>query len=482
MIPDMARNAPGDEPLYRRVAHSIEQQIAHGVLRVGDRVPSVRAFSRYNKVSLSTALQAYFWLEHRGYIEPRPRSGFYVRVPFTELVQEPRYRNHNAAPTSVGTATIIHEVVHTASHPSMIPFGAAFPGPDVLPSEMLNRSLRKVMKRVPSHSVTYDLPEASEAFSRQIARHSLCHGRNFSPEDIVATCGALEALNLCLRAVVKPGDVVAIESPTYFGVLQAIESLGMRAIEIPTSPQDGMSLEALEKAIRKHHVKACVVMPNCQNPMGYVISERLKQEFAELTGRYGVPVIEDDVHGDLAYGGRERTIKSYDREGLVLLCSSFSKVLAPGLRVGWVHAGRFRSDVEKLKYITTIASPTLGQLLVAQTMHSGGYERYLRKLRRTLCDQVHSARTAVAKYFPEGTRITKPRGGYKLWIELPKPVDALRVYREALQKCISITPGTIFSPSGRFTNHIRISCNHPWTDQLDHALQTIGQLCHAKIG
>jgi DNA-binding transcriptional MocR family regulator len=357
---------------------------------------------------MSTALQAYFWLERHGYIEPRPRSGFYVRVPFKELIREPKYREHEAVPTTVGTATIIHEVVQMAAHPSMIPFGAAFPGPGVLATQLLNRALRKIVNRIPSHSVTYDLPEASEAFRRQIARHSLSHGCNFSPEEIVTTCGALEALNLCLRAAAKPADVVAIESPTYFGVLQAIQSLGMRAVEIPTYPRNGMCLDELEKAIRKHDIKACVVMPNCHNPMGYIVPEDKKKAFVELTNLHDISVIEDDVYGDLAFAGRARTLKSHDRKGLVLLCSSFSKVLAPGLRIGWVHAGRFHDEVEKLKYVTTIASPTLAQLAVAGCMQTGGYERYLRKLRGVFSDRVQSASVAVAKYFPEGTRMTRP--------------------------------------------------------------------------
>jgi DNA-binding transcriptional MocR family regulator len=477
----MARNPSRDEPLYRRVANSIEQQIGHGVLRVGDKVPSVRAFSRHHQVSISTALQAYFWLEHRGFIEPRPRSGFYVRVPFKKLIQEPKQRNHKVVPTVVGTATIIHEVVRMAAEPSMIPFGAAFPGPDMFATEMLNRSVRNIVNRVPSHSVTYDLPEATDVFCRQIARQSLSHGCNFSPDEILATCGALEGLNLCLRAVAKPNDVIAIESPTYFGVLQAIQSLSMRAVEIPTLPRNGMRLEALEEAIRKHSVKACVVMPNCQNPMGYVVSDTLKKRFVELTSRYEIPVIEDDVYGDLAFEGRARTLKSFDQSGLVLLCSSFSKVLAPGLRIGWVQAGKFRPEVEKVKYVTTIASPTLAQLVVADCLQSGRYERYLRKLRKAFYDQVQSATNAVVEYFPEGTRISRPSGGHLLWIELPKRVDAFRVYKEALKNNVSIMPGTIFSPSGRYGNHIRISCNHPWSDKMDLAIKTLGQICKAAL-
>ena len=261
-------------------------------------------------------------------------------------------------------------------------------------------------------------------------------------------------------------------------MLQAIESLGLRAVEIPTFPQDGMCLDELEDAIRKHRVKACVVMPNCHNPMGYVVSDEKKKAFVELTSRHEIPVIEDDVYGDLAFEGRRSTLKAFDRKELVLLCSSFSKMLGPGFRIGWVHPGRFRAEVERLKFITTISTPTLSQLVIAAFLESGGYERYLRTLRIAFSQQVQAVSKAIAKYFPEGTRITRPRGGYLLWVELPQNVDAFRLYRDALKEKISILPGTLFSPTGRFKNHIRISCGYPWSDPLDRALLTLGRLCH----
>jgi DNA-binding transcriptional MocR family regulator len=473
----MSRAPISEDLLYRSVAQSIVQQIERSVLRVGDKAPSVRSLSHHHSVSIATALQAYLWLEQRGYVEARPRSGFYVRTPFKELIREPIYRDHKPVPTAVGTATIIHEVVQIAADPSMVPFGAAFPGPGTLATSLLDRAMKSALRKAPLHSISYDVPEASEAFRREIARHSLSHGCNFSPDDIIATCGALEALNLCLRAVASPGDVIAIESPTYFGVLQAIQSLGMQAVEIPTHPQASMCFDALESALRQYRVKACVVMPNCQNPMGFVVPEKRKKAFVELTHRYGVPVIEDDVYGDLAFEGREKTLKAFDREGLVLLCSSFSKVLVPGFRIGWVHAGRYRNEVERLKYVTTIAAPTLAQLVVAEAMKAGQYDRYLRRLRKTFAEQVQAASNAVARYFPEGTRMTKPRGGYMLWVELPASIDGFCVYREALQRHISIMPGAIFSPDNRFRNHIRISCNQPWSDKQDRALQVLGEIC-----
>jgi DNA-binding transcriptional MocR family regulator len=471
------------EPLYRRLALQLERQIEKGVLRVGDKVPSVRFLSRQHQVSISTVLEAYFWLEGRGFIEARSRSGFYVRIPYTQLIPEPKFRERESPPKKVGTGAVavIDSVLRSVGDASMIPLGAACPDPELFPTRNLNRHLRSVLNRQPLHSARYDFPPGSEPLRRQIARRSLEFGCNFAPDELVITCGALEGINLALRAVARPGDVIALESPTYFGFLQAIESLGMRAIEIPTHLQSGMDLEALEHAIRKHHVKACVVMTTGHNPLGYVLTNEQKKNLVDLTARYEVPLLEDDLYGDLAFEGRPHTTKSFDRNELVLLCSSFSKVLAPGFRVGWIHPGRFRAEVERLKFITTIASPSLQQIALANFLESGGYERYLKRLRVTFAQQVQTFSRAIAKYFPQGTRITRPKGGYVLWVELPGRVDAFELYQAALKENISILPGVIFSPTARFKNHIRISCGYPWSDQMDRALLTLGRMCHQSV-
>jgi DNA-binding transcriptional MocR family regulator len=315
---------------------------------------------------------------------------------------------------------------------------------------------------------------------RQIARRSPDAGCGFAAEDVVITCGAMEAVNLSLRAVAKPGDVIAVESPSYFGILGSIASLGMKIVEIPTHPQEGMDLDRLESAIRKHRVKACVVMPNCHNPLGYVMPDTNKKALADLTARLNVAVIEDDVYGDLAYETpRPRTVKSFDKKDLVLLCSSFSKTLPPGYRVGWVAAGRFHADVERLKFLSTVATSTLSQLAVADFLASGGYDRHVKRLGAVFAGRVDLARQAVARYFPEGTRISRPAGGLLLWIEMPPKTDALKLYQAALAERIAILPGKIFSPSNRFRNHIRINCGHAWSETHERALLKLGRLCES---
>jgi DNA-binding transcriptional MocR family regulator len=464
-------------PLYLKLAHTLEQQIARGVLRPGDRVPSVRSLSRQQGVSISTVLEAYMWLENRGAIESRPQSGFFVRLPFANSVPEPRFQTPQPRPANFGAGAIVAEVVRSANNPGMVPMGSALPDPELLPNRKLNQITRGIIRRAPLHSATYAFSPGIEALRRQIARRSLAYGCNFSPSEIVVTSGAMEALNLSLRAVARAGDVIAVESPTYFGVLEAIQSLGMRAIEIPTHPSEGMSFDLLESAVRKHRIKACVAMTNGHNPLGYVLPDDHKKRLAEFTATTDVALIEDNIYGDLAFGGRQpKVAKVFDRTGNVLLCSSFSKVLAPGFRVGWMQAGRYQGEVERLKFMNTVATASLPQLVIAEYLESGGYDRYLTRLRIAFAEQVRITSQAAAKYFPEGTRITRPDAGYLLWVELPKRVDAVKLFRAALAANISVVPGPIFSASGRFRNCIRISCGYRWSDTIDRALLTLGRL------
>lgn len=467
-----------NQPLYLQIAANVTQQVAKGALRPGDRVPSLRRISRQQRVSMSTALQAYLWLENRGYLESRPQSGFYVRTPYSQLIPEPQSDAGRPKPTAVGSRAILANLIETANNPAYVSFGAANASPEWFPSRRLNVILREVVRRHPLHSMQYDFPPGFEPLRRQIARRNAELGCSLAPRDITITCGAMEALNLSLRAVARPGDVIAVESPTYFAFLASAAVLGMKVVEVPTDPKNGMDLGELERAIRKHNVKACITMTNCHNPLGYLLSDEYKKALVQLTARWEVPLIEDDIYGDLAFQEpRPCTAKSFDRKGLVLLCSSFSKILCPGYRVGWVAGGRFSADVERLKFLTNVSTPILQQMVVAEFLQSGGYNRHLKRLRTLLATQVDRVRQAIAQYFPKGTRISRPAGGYMLWVELPAKVDALKLYSAALAENISILPGTVFSSTGRYKNYIRINCARDWSEVYDRALLTLGRLC-----
>src|SRR5580692_10119922 len=452
----MRKPAQSNVPLYVRIAERFTHQVANGVLRPGDRVPSLRRLSKEQGVSLSTALQAYLWLENRGYLEARPQSGFYIRTPFAKLIPEPQAESIQSQPAAMGSNAVLEEVIRSAGDPASVPFGAGCASAELFPNRRLNLIARGILRKRPLHSGNYDFPPGIEAFRRQIARRSLNIRCEVAPQDVVVTAGALEAINLSLRAVAKPGDVIAVESPLYFGILGSVASLNMKTVEIPTHPQEGMDLAQLESAIRKHKIKACITITNCHNPLGFVLPDKFKRDLVDLTGRLNVAVIEDDLYGDLAYGGpRPLTAKSFDRKGLVLLCSSFSKILSPGYRLGWVVAGRFRAEVERLKFLANVGTASLPQMVVAEFLESGGYDRHVKRLRTTLAAQVDRVRQAIAKYFPEGTRISRPAGGYMLWIELPPKVNAMKLYRAALAANISTLPGSIFSATNRYDNYLR---------------------------
>ena len=462
---------------YEEIADRVAGMIEKGTIRPGERVPSVRTLSSETGVSISTVLQAYMMLENRGLIEAKPQSGFYARLLSRELPPEPATTAPfpTAAPVNMGD--LVSNIILAARNPDIIPLGSACPSPELFPTSKFQRIISTVFRKVGDLVNTYDIAPGNPEFLRQIARRSFHWGCNLSVDDIVVTCGCIEALNLCLRAIASPGDVIAVESPTYFGILQILETLKLKALEIPTHPREGIDLNALSSAIKKHKIQACLFMPTFHNPLGSCMPEENKKELVSMLAAREIPLVEDDIYGDLHFGtSRPRTAKSFDQQGLVLLCSSFSKVLSPGLRVGFTVPGRFKKQVERLKLNNTMGTGTIPQLVLAEFMKSGGYDRHLRRIRRAYGSQVQLMTQAIGKYFPEGTRVTRPAGGFVLWVELPKSVNAEELYRKALEKNISIAPGTVFSVKSTYKNFIRLNCGQVWSDRLDRALLTLGQL------
>jgi DNA-binding transcriptional MocR family regulator len=278
-------------------------------------------------------------------------------------------------------------------------------------------------------------------------------------------------------AAAAKGDTIMVESPTYPWFLQIIEDLNLLALELPTHPRTGIEIDQVKKAISQHDIKACILVSNFHNPLGLMMPEENKQRLVEMLNRNKIAIIEDDIHGDLYFGEkRPTTLKSYDREGMVLYCSSFSKTIAPGLRIGWTLPGKFKAQVKQLKLNHTIASPPLVQYAVAEYLRGGAYDRHLRKLRTALKNQVSNMATAIARYFPEGTRITAPRGGLVLWVELNRRVSSLEVYREARRKSIAILPGIMCSTTPKFKHFIRLSCGFPWSSEVERGVQILGSI------
>ncbi len=462
---------------YERVARELAEQIEQGVYLTGERLPGVRRLAAQFGVSISTIMRAHQLLEDRGLIQARPRSGYYVRAAPGRLPEPPAMTNPRPRPARITGQQMAMQLSQATRQPGMIQLGAAIPHPHFLPTRAINQALLSVTRHRQQRSAGYEFPPGSAELRQQIARRMLDAGCRIAPGEIVVTSGCQEALALGLRAVASAGDVIALESPTFYGLLQVVESLGMKALEIPTHPRRGISLEALTLAIEQWPVKACAIVANFNNPMGYCMPEADKQALVELLAAHAIPLIEDDVYGDLAFDHRRPpAAKRFDTAGNVLYCSSFSKTLSPGLRVGWVAPGKYQEAIEYQKYITSLAAPTLPQLAIAEFLQRGAYDRYLRQVRGEYARQVARITRAIGQHFPAGTRVTQPAGGFVIWVELPEGAEAMALFHQALAKGISIAPGPIFSASQKYANFIRINCAQPWDERLEAAIIQLGRL------
>jgi len=372
---------------------------------------------------------------------------------------------------------LVARVFSAARKPEIVPLGAAYPSAELLPTVKLHRTLAAIARNAGGQAIGYDMPPGSESLRREVSRRAPDSGLALSPDEIITTCGGMEALVLCIRAATNPGDTIAVESPTYFGILQAIQGLRRKVLEIPMHPRDGMDLDVLEKALRTKKVSAVLAIPNFNTPLGSLMPDANKERLVAMLARREIPLIEDDLNGDLHFGPqRPRVAKAYDRKGLVMLCSSFSKTLAPGYRVGWTAPGRFYERVKSLKFTNTLATATLPQMAIAEFVKNGGYDHHLRSIRRTFAAQLQRMSQAIADSFPRGTKITRPAGGFVLWVELPKQVDSLKLHARALAENISIAPGPMFSAKEQFRNFIRISCGHPWSEWIERGVAVLGQI------
>jgi len=468
--------------LYHDFADRTARLIAEGVLRPGERLLSVRQASKTHRVSPITVTQAYHLLESRGLIEARPRSGYFVRARLGSTLAEPAMTHPVGGSTALEVSDFIFQILDSVRDPAIVPLGSSFPDARLYPLDKLGRFLASAARHLDPVATVTDLPPGNEELRRQLALRYLADGASVSPQEIVITSGAMEGLNLCLQALTQPGDLIAIESPTFYAGLQASERLGLKVIEIPSHPREGVNLDALADALRHHPVKACLFMLNFANPTGSRVSDENKRALVELLHEHQVPLIEDDVYAEL-YFGREAPLcsKAMDTDGLVLHVSSFSKCLAPGYRVGWVAAGRFANRVRRQKYSTSLATAVPLQIALADYMKHGGFDSHLRQLRRQLAAQEAQLLASIEDHFPAGIRLARPDGGYFLWLELPAQVDTLRVHEEALAHGISIAPGPIFSAKREFSNYLRLNFGHPATPRQDQALATLGRLIKRQL-
>lgn len=470
------------QPLYQRVAEHYRRAIQNGVLAYGDRVPSVRSLMRTHQVSLSTALQACRELESEGLLEARARSGYFVQEPrrlSIPPVRDPDFARLPDHASYVG----IHDrvsafVARSEQFPDAVNFSTGVAAADAYPVQTLRQCMARAL-REHSDVLARQVPQQGHpAFRAVLARRALEQGIRANADDVIVTHGCIEALNLALRTVAGAGDTIAIESPAYYGLLQILESLGMRALEIPTSPQHGISIEALDLAFQAYPgIKAVVVVPNLQNPLGSIMPDSEKARLVALCERQKVALIEDDTYGLLVNDAAPPTaLKAWDRTGNVIFCTSLHKTVAPGMRLGWMMGGRWQARATMLKYVQSRPNEPLAQIAVADFMDSRAYDRHLLRLRQLLKRQREQMAEAIARHFPAGTRLTVPDGGLLLWVELPGNRSAQTVFEQALHEGVRVIPGSMFSDTGRYDHFIRISCGETFGPRIEQALRVLARL------
>ncbi len=470
--------------LYMQVAEGLEKMINDDVLRIGDKLPSVRVLSEEYGISMGTAFQAYYHLEGKGLIESRPKSGYYVRFSKKRFPELPKMIPPATLSHDVSVKEMIHSIYSdiASTNEKVINFALAVPDPALIPIAKINKSVVHVLRNFKDSGVSYDHPQGNVELRTQIARLAFNWGGKVKADDVLITGGCLEAITLCIKSVTKPGDTVAVESPNYFGIFQAIESMGLKVVEISSCPVNGLDLECLQKAIKKYPIKACVVIPNFNNPLGGCMPDENKKKLVEITTKKNIPLIEDDIYGELYFGkNRPKTCKYYDTKGMVMHCASISKSLSPGYRIGWVIPGKFLEQVKQIKRIHNISSPTLTQAAMAHFLQNGRYEYHLKGLRKALYTQCLRYMQAIIDYFHEDTKVSRPHGGLVLWVQLNKKVNAFRLRTEAIKQNVSVVPGKIFSASSGYDNCIRISFAKPWDDDADYGMMVLGRLIGGMI-
>ena len=460
---------------YEQLADELERQSREGLLEVGEKIPSVRAMSKKKALSINTVLAAYELLERKGLLATKPRSGFYVLSRQEDRL--PRVSQGTNIPIDAKIPDLLGILIDSSKNRDFVQFGAAYLAPELYPTEHINQLTRQVLREFPHISSTYELSPGAFDYRRQISKLLADAGCHVPVEEILATNGGAESISLALRATCKPGDTVITESPLFFGTLQAMEGLGLKVLEVRSHPTFGIDIEQLRKALKKHKVAAAVLMPNFSNPLGSAMSDSGKKEVAKLLVHHGVPTIEDDIYAELPFqGARPKPLRAYDDSGLIITCSSFSKTVSPGLRIGWIAPGRFYKELRRLQLSTTMASGTLSQKIIARYVASNSYERNLKKLRLHCAIQVHKTAQEVLSHFPDGTRVSLPQGGFVLWVELPKKIDAVELYRKSIAKKISFSPGILFSATTQYRNFLRLNCGNVWHPKIKENLRTLGNL------
>lgn len=464
-------------PMYQDLADSVEEMIRRGVYVTGDRMPSIRAFSQQRDVSVSTSVRTFHELERRGVVRAAPRSGYFAVSP-DELAELPAMGATSQQPLLANGDSGVLKLLEAAHDPGVMDFAIARPAMDLVPSREIQRASRHVWSVDRQRSMAPAFPPGVEELRVLIAKQLAQAGCQISPDELIITQGCQAAIALALRLLTEPGDVVAVEAPTHYGILELLEQLGLQALPIPTDPAYGISMNALELACQQWPIKAFIVVPNFSNPLGYCMYDVCKQRIISVAKHYNVAVIEDDVFGELRENNqRPSPIKRWDEEGHVYYCGSITKTFGSSFRVGWLTVPQVQMQRAcEIQHAYTVTVDMHAQLVVAKLLETASIGRLLNHASVTYNRRTALMARRVEDSFPEGTRISRPRGGYLLWIELPDGIDTSVVLDEALQDGVSFAPGKLFSVDRQFEHCLRLNACEFGTRASEKALARLAKI------
>lgn len=465
--------------LYEDVVALFEAQIADGIYRVGDRIPSVRETSRSLRVSMSTVYNAYNALELKGLVRAKPKSGYVVVQQASKAADRGRPANTGLQNGPVlDLKSIALQILGADNSDAATQFGSAYPDSSFIPGDRLNCLMRDVSRRALPGRIRD--PAGLIELRREIAKRYTRHGYAVSLDEIVITTGSIDGVNLALRAVSRPGDAIAVEDPCFFPVSFSLRQHGLRPVPVPVSPEHGLDLDVLEHVLATRQVKACVIMPSCHTPMGVSLSQEKQARLAGLVERYDVPLIENDAYGALRPpDDGNSTCKPYDHSGLVLHCSSFSNALSPQLRVGWISAGRFHHQVRSVKFLTNMASNWIAQHTAAEFLTHENVDRRMRAMRATLEERLRTGLRELDRWRGLVVRRSNPQHGFMVWAQLPNSVDTLSLFTSAVAERLSFVPGALFSVDRPRRTELGLNFSCRWTPEAVRSLDRLMSLAAA---
>lgn len=464
-----------EKTLYLGLADTLGRLIANGALKVGEKLPSIRTVSKEYGVSKNTVIQAYLVLESRSLIHSIPQSGFYVSGEASRILPVPTISNPGQQAQPKEADGLIGKVFQNLNNTFITQLSLSVPDQSFLPVAKLNKSMVSAMRTLPGGGTAYGDIQGNARLRKYIAKWSFTWGGNLGADDIVTTAGTMNAISFGLMALTKPGDSIAVESPVYYGILQLAKHLGLKVLELPTHPATGIDIDGLREVV--HTIRVCLLVSNFNNPLGSCMPDEHKKQVVELLTAAKVPLIEDDLYGDVYFGEkRPKPCKAFDKEGIVLWCGSFSKTLAPGYRVGWIAPGKYIKTILRQKAFHSISSTALTQEAIAHFLENGWYEKHLILLRKKLYGNSLQFIRSLGEYFPEGTKVSRPQGGFVLWVELGNKTNTAELYEKAMTHGISIAPGRMFTLQDQFHHCMRLSYGLDWNEELESKIKVLGKL------